>query len=82
MALGTPIVGTRAGGITGLLEGGAGRLVPPGEPAALAAAVLELLDDPAARAALAAQGRERVRQYGDERMAEGVLRVYRSLTSA
>ena len=82
MALGTPVVGTRAGGIAGLLEGGAGRLVPPREPDVLAAAVLELLNDPGARAALAAGGRERVRQYGDERMAEGVLRVYRSLTSA
>ncbi|TFG46270.1 MAG: glycosyltransferase [Gemmatimonadales bacterium] len=82
MALGTPVVGTRTGGITELLEDGAGRLVPPRDPAALAAAVLDLLDDPASRTALAARGREAVRRYGDERMAEGVLRVYRSLTSA
>jgi glycosyltransferase involved in cell wall biosynthesis len=82
MALGIPVVGTDAGGIPELLQGGAGRLVPPRDPAALADAVLSVLEDPEARAAQVARAREAVRRYGDERMAEGVLRVYRSLTSA
>jgi glycosyltransferase involved in cell wall biosynthesis len=82
MALGVPVVGTDAGGIPELLADGAGRLVPPRDPAALAGAVLDLLDDPAARAAQVAKAREAVRQFSDERMAEGVLQVYRSLTSA
>jgi glycosyltransferase involved in cell wall biosynthesis len=82
MALGVPVVGTRAGGIPEMLEGGAGSLVPAGDPRALADAVLALLNDPAAREAQVARAREAVRRYGDERMAAGVLQVYRSVTSA
>jgi glycosyltransferase involved in cell wall biosynthesis len=82
MALGIPVVGTRAGGIPEMLEGGAGRLVPAGDPQALADAVVTLLNDSAAREAQVARAREAVRRYGDERMAAGVLQVYRSLTSA
>ena len=82
MALGIPIVGTRAGGIPEVLGGGAGRLVNTQDPEALAAAVLEVLGNPVARADQVARAREAVRRYSDEKMADGVLRVYRSLTSA
>lgn len=82
MALGVPVVGTSVGGIPELLADGAGRLVPPRDPAALAAAVLDLLANPETRAAQVARARVAVQQFSDERMAEGVLRVYRSLTSA
>ena len=82
MALGVPVVATRAGGIPEVLAGGAGRLVDPGDPVALAAAMLEALGNRALRQALTDRAREAVRRYSDERMAEGVLRVYRSLTSA
>jgi len=82
MALGVPVVGTEAGGLAELLAGGLGRLVPPRQPEALAAAVVALLQDPASARAQAARAREAVRMYSDEKMAEGVLRVYRSLTSA
>jgi glycosyltransferase involved in cell wall biosynthesis len=82
MALGIPVVGTSVGGIPELLADGAGRLVPPRDPAALAAAVLDLLANPESRAAQVARARVAVQQFSDERMAEGVLRVYRSLTSA
>lgn len=82
MALGVPVVGTRAGGIPEILAGGAGRLVGRGDAEALAGAVLDLLDHPDARAAQVARAREAVMRYSDERMAAGVLRVYRSLTSA
>ncbi|HEX5004238.1 MAG TPA: glycosyltransferase [Gemmatimonadales bacterium] len=82
MALGVPVVGTTAGGIAEILADGAGRLVPPGDAGALATAVGNLLDDPEGRARQVARAREAVQRYSDERMAEGVLRVYRSLTSA
>ncbi len=82
MALGIPVVGTAAGGIPELLQGGAGRLVPPRDPAALAEAVRSVLENPEARAAQVARAREAVRRFSDERMAEGVLQVYRSLISA
>lgn len=47
---GLPIVATRAGGVPELLEDGVdGRLVPGGDPIALADALAEVLDDPSYR---------------------------------
>jgi glycosyltransferase involved in cell wall biosynthesis len=44
MAAGTPVVATRVGGLAEVVEDGVtGRLVAPGDPAALAAAILEVL---------------------------------------
>jgi len=52
LAHGLPVVGSATGAIPELLAQGAGLLVPPGDPEALAAALLQVLD-PAARAQLA-----------------------------
>ncbi|MFN2616893.1 MAG: glycosyltransferase, partial [Thermoleophilaceae bacterium] len=53
LAVAKPVVLSAVGGFREVAEDhGAGRLVPPGDPAALAAAMRELLDDPAKRAAL------------------------------
>ena len=62
MAAGLPVVAGDAGGIPEIVAPGTGRLVPPGDPRALAAAVAELLASPSERAALAAAGRARVRR--------------------
>ena len=44
MAVGTPVVATRVGGLPEVVDDGVtGRLVAPGDPAQLAAAVLEVL---------------------------------------
>jgi glycosyltransferase involved in cell wall biosynthesis len=56
---GRPLVATRVGGIAELTGEDGALLVPPGDPAALAAAVRRLLDDPQAGARLSAAARAR-----------------------
>ena len=56
--LGTPVLTTDVGGLAEAVpDGVAGRVVPPGDAAALAAAAAEVLLDPALRARLAAGAR-------------------------
>jgi glycosyltransferase involved in cell wall biosynthesis len=76
-AQGVPIVATRAGGIREVVEDGtSGWLVPPRNPAALAAAVVAALADPGVRAAFGAAGRQSAQQFSAERMVELTLAVY------
>jgi glycosyltransferase involved in cell wall biosynthesis len=56
---GRPLVATRVGGIPELTGDDGARLVPPGDPEALAAAVTRLLDEPDDRRRLAAAARAR-----------------------
>jgi colanic acid/amylovoran biosynthesis glycosyltransferase len=60
MAAGIPVVSTHVGGIPELLVDGAGLMVPPGDPAALAEALRTLLEAPGLREQLARAGRQRV----------------------
>jgi glycosyltransferase involved in cell wall biosynthesis len=78
MACARPIVGTRAGGLPeAIADGETGRLVPPHDEAALAAALIELIGDPALRARLGAAGRRRVEQdFSVEQLVAGTLRIY------
>ena len=62
---GRPLVATAVGGVPDLVGDGA-VLVPPGDPAALGAAVRRLLDDPAEAAAAAARGRAVAATWPDE----------------
>jgi glycosyltransferase involved in cell wall biosynthesis len=60
MAVGTPVVATRVGGLAEVVDDGVtGRLVAPEDPAALAAAVLEVL---AARETMGRAAREQARR--------------------
>ncbi len=62
MAAGVAVVASRTGGIPELFEDGeSGILVEPGEPADLARAIGELLDDPVRREGIARAGREHAR---------------------
>ena len=59
---------------------GGGLLFAPGAPRDLAAKLKVLVDDPEQRRALGRSGAEKVRaHYGDERMAERSLDVFRSV---
>lgn len=64
MASGRPVVATAVNGVPDLVEPGAtGLLAPPGDPAALAADVLWLLDHPEQARRMGRQGRDRVRPF-------------------
>ncbi|HYF39092.1 MAG TPA: glycosyltransferase [Gemmatimonadales bacterium] len=78
MALGIPVASTAAGGLPEMLDQGAGLLVPPGDPAALADAVARILEDEALRKLLVERASSRVQHFTDRRMAEEVAQVYRS----
>ena len=85
MASGVPVVATRVMGIPELVEDGStGLLVPPGEPAALAAALTRVLDDAELRARLVRAGREKVRRDHDGDAAAAALarRLRRSASDA
>ena len=61
LAVGTPVVGSTVGGTPELIrDGETGRLVPPADAPALAAAILDLLRDPAHARALARRGQAMV----------------------
>jgi glycosyltransferase involved in cell wall biosynthesis len=79
MARGCAVVGTPVGDVPELLEG-CGRLVPVGDTAALAAALDELMADPATVAALGDAGRERVtRRYSSAVLAARFEREWSAL---
>lgn len=62
-----------------LRDGQAGRLVPVDDHAALAAALIEVLDDDALRASYVAAGREAVRRYDWSVVAGQIIRVYETV---
>jgi len=78
-ACGRPIVATDMPGCRAVVRNGeTGLLVPPGDIAALAAALARLAGDPALRRAMGAAGRALVeREFADERVARDTLALYR-----
>jgi glycosyltransferase involved in cell wall biosynthesis len=82
MACGTPLVATTGGALPEVVgdDGGSGLLVPPGDPEALAHALLRMLGDDALRARLGAAGRRRVlERFTWRATAEGSVEQYREL---
>jgi glycosyltransferase involved in cell wall biosynthesis len=78
MWLGVPILATNVPGIAEAVEDRVtARLVPPRDPRALAATLLEVLDNPAAGAARAAAALSHARsEFSAERMANEVAAIY------
>jgi glycosyltransferase involved in cell wall biosynthesis len=84
LAAGRPVVATRVGGTPDLLADGAhGRLVPPGDPAALADAIVETLEESEAARRRAQAGREHVLgRHSIGRLVRDVDELYRELLAA
>lgn len=80
MASGLPVVATAVGGTPALLdEGDAGVLVPSEDPAALAAALIRLIDSPDERVRLGELARRRaVDLHSQEHMFEAYEALYRA----
>ncbi len=77
LALGKPVVATRAGGIPEIIEDGvSGHLVAPGDARSLGAMVAALLTDPARRAALAPAARRRAADFSITDTAARTAAVY------
>jgi glycosyltransferase involved in cell wall biosynthesis len=83
LALGKPVVATAVGGVpTVVIDGVTGRLVPPGDPDALAAGIREALLSPAA-AGWGKEGAELVaRDHGIARMISEYEKVYDEVLGA
>jgi glycosyltransferase involved in cell wall biosynthesis len=83
-AAGVPLVASRIGGIPEVVEDGVtGLLVPPEDPAALAAAIEQTLADPAAAAARARTARKRCEERFSHTVAiNRLLALYDELLGA
>jgi glycosyltransferase involved in cell wall biosynthesis len=79
MACRKAVVGTKAGGIPeAVVDGETGLLVPPRNDAALAGAIVRLLQEAPLREKFGDAGYRRVREhFSAERMVSEVLEVYR-----
>ncbi len=78
LMLGVPVAAAESGGVADLVPAqGGGRLVPPGDAAALGAAIGELLDAaPGSRQAAASAGRELMKRLGSDSAAAAFEAVY------
>jgi len=77
-AAGVPVVATPVGGVRDtVVDGETGLLVPIGEPQALAAAIVRVLEDASLAKRLTAEARRRVRErYSERRMIDETLSFY------
>lgn len=79
MAQGTPVISTTVGAGPELVPPQAGRLVPPGEPTALASAIIELAGDPALRDALGMEAKRVAGRFDIKATGAGVEAVWDEL---
>ena len=78
--LGVPVVATAVGGIPDVVADGLnGRLVPSGDPEALARALVEALEHPEESRRMAERARGTVEAFSVDRMVERTLEEYRAV---
>ncbi|MBE0480810.1 MAG: glycosyltransferase family 4 protein [Dehalococcoidia bacterium] len=84
MSCGTPVIVTRAGALPEIVgKDGAGMLVPPADPAALAAAIKRLLADGPLRREMGEASRKRIEEcFSWEATARNTVEVYREVVRA
>jgi len=81
MACGTPVIASKVGGLTSLIQDErSGFVVPEGNERALAERIRLLLDNPALRKTLGWHARERSIQYGWNIIADRILALYLALS--
>jgi glycosyltransferase involved in cell wall biosynthesis len=79
MACGLPVVASDVGGLPEIVDADVGALVPPGDPAALAEAIVTVLSDPG-RSEKGRVARQRVvEKWSNDRLVERHLEIYREL---
>ncbi len=77
MAAGLPVAATAVGGVPQMVEHGAtGLLVPPGDAAALAEALVRLAREPGLRREFGCAARRRAADFGSDRMIEAYARLF------
>ncbi len=82
MAVGRPVVAAASGGIVDLVDDGVtGILVAPGDPVALSAALLTVVDDPEGAAAMGRAALARVRSFTASPVVGRVENLYERLRS-
>jgi D-inositol-3-phosphate glycosyltransferase len=80
MAMGTPVIASRVGGLAHLVVDGCnGYLVPAGDASALAARILDLLDCAPCRVAMGRHARAYARGYAWPKTVARMLHVYAGL---
>lgn len=83
MACGRPVVASRVGGLQEIvIHGETGLLVPPGDPDALAEALMTLLKDAALREHMGRAARLRAEGFSFERRAKGLLGLMRRVSAS
>ena len=84
MACGVPVVGTKVGGVPEqVVDGETGRLVPPSDPRALGAAIVEMLEDPVSRCAMGANARRRAEQlWSLEKFVDAYERLFTGMAQS
>jgi glycosyltransferase involved in cell wall biosynthesis len=77
LAAARPVVASAVGGLPEVVEHGVtGLLVPPADPAALAQAIIQVLDDPERAKQMGETGQRKVAQWTPAHAAESIERVY------